>query len=256
VQFGGSANDLAMMVHLEKFPAGGAAVFHASLGVAKSTDGGSSWTQLGQCLSLSYAYNAAETTNQQDVGSGSIVVVGSYYYCYFREYTGATIADSHQSVARCLVSSFNSAVSGGTVPTFDKWQGGTTWGGSNLGANLTTFDNRFFHPDIWKDSDLNLYLSAGNYAPSYPSAGDIYPAMQFSYDGLTWYGLTILATNAEGASYDSIIPTTITSARAGTGPWTLIYVAGTRWSDCTVQSRTVTLGSIGEPHARRRSGWR
>lgn len=247
MKFTGSDNDLAMIVHLEKFPAGGATKFYSSYGVAKTTNGGTSWSQLGQFLTPAHTYDAAETTNQQDVGSGTIVVSldGLYYKLLFREYVDSTLTNSYQSVARCSIASFNTAIAAGTVPTFDKWQGGSTWGGTNTGTNLTTMNNRFFHPSAWKDSGLGVYLMVANYAPDYPSVGPIYPAIQFSNDGEEWYGLTILGVTSENSVYCSIVPTTITGTKEGTGPWTLVYGSGTPWTAYTIQTRQITLGNLG-----------
>lgn len=247
VQFGGSANDLAMMVHLEKFPAGGAANFHAYLGVAKSTNGGTSWTQLGDVIALDNAFNAGATTNFQDTGGGPLVVSpdGLYYYCYFKEYTGpVTVSDCYWSVARCAIADFNSDVTANTAPTFSKWQGGSSWGGST-GSNLTTLPNTTFWLDTWKDSGLGVYVGVCDSNASYPSNVDLMTTALTSPDGIRWSALTNVSVPAETVSYGCLVPTTITGNREGTGPWTEVYLAGTPWSAATVQRRQLTFASIG-----------
>jgi hypothetical protein len=241
VRIAGSATVLAMIVHLELWPLGGQGNFWASLGVSKSTDGGSSWTCLGEILTLSYAYNPLALTGQQDVEGGPLVPSqdGVYYYMYYREYTA--IGTSYLSVARCSIASFESAVTAGSVPTFDKWQGGTTWAGSNTGTALN-LSSELHWGDCWYDEDIKGYLYIGNY--NLPTQAEAQVRASISSNGLVWEPPITVSDEthlSESATYNSLMPATLTGDRRGRGPWTAVYLYGVRWTAAIVQARTIDL---------------
>lgn len=244
VSLDGGANNLAMILHFERHPAGGPTKFYSTLGVAKSTNGGAAWSCLAtDLITLSHAYDAGETVSGQDIGGGPLAVVGSYYYCWFREYTGSSYATSRMSVARCLVTTFNAAVLAGTVPTFDKWQGGTTWGGST-GAVITALDDLDWL-DVWYDTTFGVYLCVG---VTNIAAVNAVIRIMASTDGLTWtnrHALTDeVAGSGEGIIYPTLIPNTFAGNRAGTGIWNLVYTYGTRWTANVVKYRTVEVTRV------------
>ncbi len=235
------SSTLAMVVHYERWPAGGAVNFYATLGIATSTDAGATWNSIGEFLTPSYAYDSGQTgtDHYQDIAGGPLVPVGLYYYLYFREYTGAvSFTDSYISVARCLITDFNSAVLGSTAPTFDKWQGSTTWGGSNLGSQIATLDSNLVWGDVQYDSHFGVYLLCARL----PAAGhlDIYGSL--STDGITWGTLFPIADDHDvDLVYSVLFPAAITGNRSGIGPWIMIYETEPRWSATQVRWRTVTL---------------
>ncbi len=227
-----SGSTWAMIVHLERWPGGNSGAFYGSLGLCKSTDDGASWTCLGEVLNLHYAFDNGSAV-AQDIDGGPLVPNGLYYYLYYREYTDATT--TYVSVARCLISTFNAAMIAGTVPTFDKWQGGASWGGSTTGTSVGC-DLRWI--DVWKDTGAGYYLAVGVAPPlSLPAK----PQFSLSTDGLVWTVPVDVEPVTSGGTYCGLVPATITGIRSGTSPWTCVYLQGTRWSAAEVRTRTVQL---------------
>lgn len=228
------------VVHFERWPLGDASHFWASLGIAKSTDGGSSWACLAtDLLTVSWPYDPSATTFGQDITGGPIAPFGLYYHCYYREYP--TISTAYMSVARCLQTTWNSAILAGTLPPMDKWQGGNTWGGSNLGAQLN-LDPLLTWGDMWIDTDTGVGVYFGTHNIATPTAQC--RCVQ-TVDGLNFLNTIPISTetvgSGEGVIYASAFPTTITGVRSGTGPFTVYYSFGPRWTNNELHSRTVTF---------------
>lgn len=247
----------AMVIHFERWPSANPLLFWASLGVAKSTDSGASWVVLGENLTPSYAYNSGASSNYQDCEGGPLVPLGLYYYQYFREYTGpVSFSDSYLSVARCLITDYHAAVLANTAPTMDKWQGGTTWGGSNIGAQLS-IDNNLHWGDAWWDDDLGAVLYLGNY--NLPNQANAQCQLSISGNGLSFEPPVTISSETHAtsaATYNSLCPGTLTGNRRGRGPWTAIYEYGVRWTDTEIRTRTIDLSLEVDRRARMRGGGR
>ncbi len=240
-----SDNSLVAVVHCEEWAGGNQLYYWASLGLIRSTDEGVSWTWLGQILTLDLAYNAGSTT-PATIGFGAITQIGSYYYLSFTEYTG--VSTRYPSVARCLASTFDSAVQAGSVPTFSKYDG-SGWTGAGiggLGAPVTIpapAGGWALLYDTWWHTGLSAVIGVGL---SLDSTGNhsVYTAV--SNDAVNWSAPVFVTGPSEysgAAEYPSLAPVAYgANPRTAAGnTFAVIYEAGTIWSSEDVRERIITL---------------
>jgi len=73
---------LLMIYHAENDVTPGSETFYSYLGMAKSTDNGKTWLDLGLFITPEIVDNISYA---EDVGSGPFVIVGDYMYVYFKD---------------------------------------------------------------------------------------------------------------------------------------------------------------------------
>lgn len=73
---------LLMIYHAENDVTPGSETFYSYLGMAKSTDDGKTWLDLGLFITPEIVDNISYA---EDVGSGPFVIVGDYMYVYFKD---------------------------------------------------------------------------------------------------------------------------------------------------------------------------
>lgn len=121
---------LAMIYHGERWPSGGASKYWASLGMAISIDDGATWTDCGEIIYGSVAYNSSYNgTNAYEIGGGPNLLWsdGYFYVYYFDTVTPATYPGGYTfgCVARCSITDLVTALTARTVPTFYKYYAGS-----------------------------------------------------------------------------------------------------------------------------------
>lgn len=77
-----SSGMLLMIYHAENDVMSGSDRFYSYLGMAKSTDNGKTWSDLGLFISPETVNNISYA---EDVGSGPFIVFGEYIYVYFKD---------------------------------------------------------------------------------------------------------------------------------------------------------------------------
>jgi len=208
----GSSGLMLMFYHSERWPGGNGKLFWASIGLAKSTDGGDTWTDLGLIITHHTPYNPSATYNTE-IGSGAFIIKrekdgGDYFYSYFmnRLGNGADFNYANVSVARARVSDVVSAATANTAPVFKKYckgsvTGGTfrgscakaqsPWGEPGLGglsSPLEAANMDAIFATVSYNSYLKKYILVGNANQAnfdWPASDIIYLE---SKDGLKWSG--------------------------------------------------------------------
>jgi hypothetical protein len=166
----------------EKYPPDGAAV-HNTTGMAKSTDNGKTWTDLGVILDTEFPGWADWNVG---TGNGSFAVNGEYFYVYITDVLIAnTRFDIGSAVARAKVADvLNAAINENTVvPWFKYYQGG--WDQPGIGGKSSPIE--IGNPQSTEFSvSYNEYL--GRYIKVNPSVlGDSYNLyLSESTDGIRW----------------------------------------------------------------------
>ncbi len=166
----------------EKYPPDGAAV-HNTTGMAKSTDNGKTWTDLGVILDTEFPGWADWNVG---TGNGSFAVNGEYFYVYITDVLIAnTRFDIGSAVARAKVADvLNAAINENTVvPWFKYYQGG--WDQPGIGGKSSPIE--IGNPQSTEFSvSYNEYL--GRYIKVNPSVlGDSYNLyLSESTDGIHW----------------------------------------------------------------------
>ena len=109
-------------VHREEF-SGSVAYYYE--GLAKSTNGGASWTYLGNVLAPQ-GNGSAQNVQYSNCGGVPMLTVGNYFYIYYNERVGPGASDAeYPSVARASINSVLAAEANNSVPTFYKYNDGS-----------------------------------------------------------------------------------------------------------------------------------
>ena len=137
VYYDSTTGILVQLYHGEQWFGGSGSPFYSAHGLAYSTDFGNHWTKLGEVVSPQSARVNNGSNCQAEVGTGSLVVVGSYLYDYFTD-TSAGCGSLYLSVARAPIASVVAAAQAGTTFTsgpgtlFMKYTGNETWNGDGV----------------------------------------------------------------------------------------------------------------------------
>ena len=163
-----STSAIIGLVHLERFPIGGASKFWASVGIAVSKDGGSTWNWCGEIIQHNISYNPNEITRGFEIGPGGYALVNppddpdnTYFYIYTYD---ALNSDGTQGTAVSLAKVadvVSAAINNTMMPAFHKYyQSG--WTPSALGGLFSNIsDDVFTAPDyISYNTELNQYILA------------------------------------------------------------------------------------------------
>ena len=131
-----ASGTLLMFYHAEKWPGGDYRPFWSLLGMAKSSDNGASWADLGEIISPSTPFSETGTSSL-DVSSGSFVIVGPYFYVCFNDLS-ADDGYMRAAVARAKVADvLNAAISQNDVVPWKKYYNGD-WNEPGLGDGLVS----------------------------------------------------------------------------------------------------------------------
>lgn len=233
---------MVMITHTERGVSGGV---WSSLAMARSTDGGSTWTDLGEIITPRLPITSVPSVAQSvDVGGGSYVVVGDYFYVYFADRLDGNVS-TLLSVARAKVSDVIAAArrSTPTKVAWSKYYNGS-WTQPGLGglssplenANRTSAD----FPTVSYNSYLKKYIMI--VSADWPKTN---LHMLESTDGLNWGNRRILESESGESYYSTIVGT-------GTNPsitdkqfyvyYTYSALGGEqRWTDAVLARRLITL---------------
>jgi hypothetical protein len=225
--------------------------FHSSLGLAKSTDGGVTWTDLGEIITPNVIPAALFTRNMtHDVGGGAYLIIGGYFYVYFRDWT-MTGDKAEIAVARARVADVvDASVNHNTVVPWTKYynRGWTEPGLGGRSSPLETPDTLAAWWDVSYNSYLGRYIMVAFGAP-WP-ATDLY--WLDSVDGLSWDNRKLIVDDSSqkiyvtlaGLGADSKVTGQrfyvyyISSAKGGAGDGT-----ANRTSDDFLARRLITLST-------------
>lgn len=205
------AGDLLVTYHAE-LPID---ALYAALGLAKSTDNGQHWTDLGEIVRLNQAYEVG--LDGWEIGDGPLVLSpdGKYFYLYFPDWmangtlhttTSAGVdTTTRVSVARAPVSSVLEAAFGSerphTVP-FEKFYKGN-WdlqpglGGASTDLMPNNSSQERGYIDIHYNSALQRYVMIISNDTTFYYAESI--------DALNWTPITVLGTFGPIAAYPTAV---------------------------------------------------
>ncbi len=210
-------------------PPGDGSVEYSSLGLAYSNDLGTNWNKLGEIITN----QTTRTGNcNADIGSGSLVAVGIYFYAYYTD-TPSGCGNSQVAVARALVTDVIAAAMAGTPFTsgagtlFMKYTGSGTWtgdgvsdlanpqnGGGAFTAILPYQGSTFFgFPTVAFNAYISQYVIC--YSNQFISID-----CNLSADGVTNWGSPVTAVGGGGSPPNGLYYPTLLNP-AGGDPQTL-----------------------------------
>ena len=183
---------LLMFYHAEKWQNGDWRKFYSSIGLAKSSDNGKTWTDLGEIIKTELPDYLAYPV---DVGSGDFVIKDGYLYLYFRDamLTSQFRFDNMLSVARAKISDVvNMAINKNDVVSWQKYYHGA-WNESGLSGKSSELEignpsTRAF--DVSYNEYLNKFIMIATTDFVVTTATDQGKSMNLyyseSFDGLHW----------------------------------------------------------------------
>ena len=169
VYYDSASGYLIQMYHGENwFGGSGGGPSYAALGLAYSTDFGNTWNKLGEVISPQSARVNGGVDCQADVGVGTLLVVGSYFYAYYTD-TPTNCGNLALAVARAPIATVIAAAEAGTPFTsgigtlFMKYTGSGTWNGDGV-TDLANPQNGggSIHPDRAHSADGRYLHAAGS----------------------------------------------------------------------------------------------
>lgn len=245
-----ASNNWIGLYHSEQDQAGGNN-FYNRLGLARSTDGGNTWYDLGEIVSPHVPYSPTSTawplianTIFQIVNDGGT----DYMVVYFSEQQG-TEYDPNWSTsywmtaARAKLSDVLAAAAGGNVPAFSKYYNGS-WSQPGLGGDASLVLNGNAHIGTLAsvyNTALGRYIAVGS-RNSDPAGGGAY--LIESTDGVNWGGTQGLFTE-NNVGYFRTVGLDGDDARAGS-TFFIYYVQFVNGNPTNIARRTVTCDTSGD----------
>jgi hypothetical protein len=241
-----TTGNLLMFYHAEKWPNGTEYKrFYSLLGMAKSTDGGNTWNDLGEIVTPEIRFG--ENYLPVEVEGAPFIVKGDYFYVYFSDYL-ASGRHNNLAVARAKVQDVVKAASesNGVVPWFKFYEG--TWSEPGLGGRSSALENG--NPEIrWFDVSLNEYLGKYLMAVSARNLNNnnINLYLVESTDGLVWDNRKPIAGEPGESFYTTIVSTGSESRISGQQFYIYYTFSGIgefdRWKDAVLARRLITCSN-------------
>jgi hypothetical protein len=178
-------NRLIMFYHAENTTVGG---FWASIGMAVSTDGGATWTDLGRIIKPNLAIDSPNNVSAVDVMGAPYMIKDGYFYVYFRDTLDTGIAGGsavNLAVARASIADVVNAANTGDVTSFQKFYGGSF---SQPGLGGYSQNIAVGYPPIrWCDVIQLQQINRYAIVFTTESSGQYTMGIGTSQDGLGWF---------------------------------------------------------------------
>ena len=205
--------NLLMFYHAEKWPGGDPEHFYALYGMAKSTDGGDTWHDLGEILTPQVPFSnmippgTAPRARSVPLPAAPFIIVGAYFYVYAKDRPSYEQPMIWLTVARAPVKDVVAAANerNTVVPWFKYYNGDWNEPGLAGRASGLEADNAPMRQlDIAHNDYLGTYVAAVS-AASGPGRDTVY--LMESPDGLTWSKRRVIDEGPLGKQYPTIIGT-------------------------------------------------
>lgn len=182
-------DDLLLVYHGETFADGDAHDYYSFLGMARSSDGGGVFEDLGPVVRLDHAMDDPNRPRPIEVGSGSPVLHDGWLYLYFQDRSIREIR-KNLCVARAPLGRVWEAARRGEAPELWKYHAGC-WESSGLDGPADDLMPGRFPPVLWSDTAwvevLERFMVV--YATVTAVVGGVAEWMHmasFSTDGVSW----------------------------------------------------------------------
>lgn len=219
----------------------------------RSTDEGANWTFIGHIVKPQFPFDASYNGPPGfDIGNGTLIPVGNYVYCYYREtYTATPSGPYPICVARCLATDLYASSITGTVGTWFKYRNGA-WNEDPLtgqGSSVINYStNYIFWPAVIIHAPTGTLIMAIQGHST--NTADPTSYLLQSRDGINWSSPTLVVNTGSNTAYPGLRFKGYTNEYSGSGIldlWTPEVI--TYWSNVFVKRRSITL-KLGCPRSR------
>jgi hypothetical protein len=229
---------LLMFYHAEKWINGKPARFWSLLGMAKSTDAGESWIDLGEIITPNIPFDMTP----HEITGGTFAIVGDYFYVYFRDRLqgggNINLAVARARIADVLAAAVSNSVTAWTKYRNGSWSQPGLWGASSaleFGNPASNFMSVSYNSFAKKYLLVVVGISDKNW--------DLY--LTESADGINWSNRIQLESDP-GESYAPTIIGLGDEPRDSDQKFYVYYsysrVRGAnRWSNAVLARRLITL---------------
>lgn len=250
-------SNLFMIWHGEKNIVGGAIpdAFWSFLGMAKSTDGGLTWNDMGRIVEPDMSFNILANN---EIGAGAYVIDGGYMYVYFKETIGDdywTARQLNMSVARCSTADILAAFAGNTTPVFKKYNNGT-WTENGIGGVASDLFHGSALPRAWDIvylEDREQFMIAYSHVDELAYGGNWFISCRLG-DTPTSFGAPerLLGPSTAETLYVTLSSPDQSSQKSVAGEVVDLYFTEhedqtiPRWEDATLQKTSLTFSPAGD----------
>lgn len=156
------------------------------------------WSDLGLIITPGTPYNPQLTV---DMGDGSLVAQGDYFYIYFPDVVDNGDTDTGMSAARVSYSDLLTAAASGTaLPSFQKYYNGQ-WNQPGLGGQSSSV---LPNGPYWGDMNVAWDNATNQFISLAANAGI---SITESTDGSNWVPSILLETTPSAHNYEYMAPT-------------------------------------------------
>ncbi|MFK8024850.1 MAG: hypothetical protein AB8G26_12900 [Ilumatobacter sp.] len=236
--------DLLLWYHAERNLDGNPALFHAAIGIARSTDGGASFSDLGIIIETNSVPNPASPCCA-DVGGAPMIVRDGEFHVYHRDRSGEFgLTEVQLTRSSAPVDEVLAAARAGTVSAWTKYnrrEGAPALGGRGATMEVNNLKTSWF--DIAWHDELGRYLMVIAVHGTLSEPSEL--VMISSVDGVEWSPRQLLAECACELTYPSILGTVGPERLVG-NELSVVAVASDssstfRWENTTVERFTMVL---------------
>jgi Concanavalin A-like lectin/glucanases superfamily/Domain of unknown function (DUF4185) len=237
-----STGTLYMFYHAEKWD-GDFVNFWSLIGMAKSTDGGNTWNDLGEIVTPNCPFGS----RNHEITGGTFVIVGDYFYLYFRDCVAGS--EINLAVARARVDDVMTAANSNNVTVWTKYRNGN-WSQPGIGGTSSGLESG----NPWTNfMSVSYNEHSGKYILVVVCSGNNWDlCITESSDGLSW-STRVKIDSEMGESYAPSIVGFGTEPRNSGQQFYVYYsysLAGgfNRWSDSVFSRRLISLdGQVNPP---------
>lgn len=208
-----ATGNILMFYHAEKWPGGDPKQFWSLYGMAKSTDGGDTWYDLGEIVTPEVPYSdevppgTAPHARSVPLPAAPFIIIGDYFYVYAKDRPSYEEPIIFLTVARARVKDVVAAANerNTVVPWFKYYKGDWNEPGLAGRASALVADNAPMRQlDVAYNDYLGKYVAAVS-AASGPDRDTVY--FMESPDGLTWSNRRVIDEGPFGKNYPTIVGT-------------------------------------------------
>ena len=233
---------LLLFYHAERWPNGDAKRFYATIGIARSSNRGKSFRDVGEIVRPNLPFG--QSGGAVPIGGGALIAIGDYLYLYFRDFQSngerRELAVARARIGDVLRAAFEEDRA---APWTKYWS--SEWTEPGLGGRSTSLE-RGNPVCAWQSVAYSAPL-AGYVMACVESrrGGQTSLALLTSADGLSWSSRRTLESDPGEAYYPTLVPIESGASPKEARLWLYYTFSPTggfgRWRDAVLRRRLLAV---------------